>query len=121
MQTAEIIDYKHLFEQAQFKIASLNHELDNLKRMLFGSRQERFIAETAKGQAIQGTLDLNLDVIAACKITETTKVTHQQTRSEVVTQRKEHHGRMKLPDHLRREVIILELGKDITGFEKDRI
>ncbi|MEO5999002.1 MAG: IS66 family transposase [Chitinophagaceae bacterium] len=118
MQTTETIDYKHLFEQAQFKIASLSHELDNLKRMLFGSRQERFIADTAKGQAIQGTLDLNADVVAACKITETTKVTHQQTRSEVVTQRKEHHGRMKLPDHLRREVIVLEPGEDVTGLRR---
>jgi transposase len=118
MQTTETIDYKHLLEQAQFKIASLSHELDNLKRMLFGSRQERFIADTAKGQAIQGTLDLNADVVAACKITETTKVTHQQTRSEVVTQRKEHPGRMKLPDHLRREVIVLEPGKDVTGLRR---
>lgn len=118
MQTGEIIDYKLLYEQAQFKIASLHHELANLKKLLFGSKQERFIADTTQGQVEQGTLDLNAEVIAACKITETTKVTHQQTHPEVVTQRKEHAGRMKLPDHLRREVIVLEPGKDVIGLRR---
>ena len=107
MEAPENIDYKQLFEEAQFKIASLNHELATLKKLLFGSRQERFIPEPSKGSMVQGTLDLHPDVAAACEITTTTKVTHQQTPSEVITQRKEHPGRMKLPDHLRREVIVL--------------
>lgn len=118
MTHTQNIDYKQLYEQAQFKIASLNHELANLKKLLFGSRQERFIPEPAKGSMVQGTLDLHPDVIAACEITTTTKVTTQQTHTEVVTQRKEHPGRMTLPDHLRREVIILEPGKDVTGLRR---
>jgi transposase len=118
MQAAETIDYKQLYEQAQFKIASLNHELANLKKLLFGSKQERFIAEPVKGGIVQGTLDLHPDVIAACEITTTTKVTHQQTHTEVITQRKERPGRMTLPDHLRREVIVLEPGKDVTGLRR---
>jgi transposase len=118
MQAAETIDYKQLYEQAQFKIASLNHELANLKKLLFGSKQERFIAEPVKGGIVQGTLDLHPDVIAACEITTTTKVTHQQTHTEVVTQRKERPGRMTLPDHLRREVIVLEPDKDVTGLRR---
>ena len=118
MQTTQTIDYKLLYEQAQGKIASLNHELANLKKLLFGSKQERFIPEPAKGAIIQGTLNLHPDVIAACEITTTTTVTRQQTHTEVVTQRKEHPGRMKLPDHLRREVIILEPGKDVTGLRR---
>ena len=118
METTENIDYKQLFEQAQFKIASLNHELANLKKLLFGSRQERFIAEPAKGAMVQGSLDLHPDVIAATGITATTTVTQQRTHTEVITQRKERPGRMTLPDHLRREVIILEPGKDITGLRR---
>ena len=118
MTTTENIDYKHLYEQAQSKIVSLNHELANLKKLLFGSKQERFIPEPAKGSMVQGILDLHPDVIAACEITTTTKVTRQQTHTEVVTQRKEHPGRMKLPDHLRREVIILEPGEDVTGLRR---
>jgi len=118
MQTADTIDYKQLYEQAQSKIVSLNHELANLKKLLFGSRQERFIPEPAKGAMVQGTLDLHPDVIAACEITTTTTVTSQQTRTEVVTQRKEHPGRTALPDHLRREVIILEPAEDVTGLRR---
>lgn len=118
MQTAENIDYKKLYEQGQLKIASLNHELASLKKLIFGSRQERFIPEPAQGQAVQGSLELHADVVEACKITPATKVTHQASRSEVITQRKEHPGRMKLPDHLRREVIVLEPGKDVTGLRR---
>ena len=119
MIVTENIDYKQLYEQAQFKIASLNHELTNLKKLLFGSKQERFIAEpAANGAIIQGTLDLHPEVIAASEITATTKVTRQQTQTEAVTQRKEHAGRMKLPDHLRREVIVLEPGKEVTGLRR---
>lgn len=118
MITTETIDYKQLYEEAQCKIASLNHELANLKKLLFGSKQERFIPEPAKGSMVQGTLDLHPDVIAACEITTTTKVTREQTHTEVVTQRKAHPGRMTLPDHLRREVIILEPGKDVTGLRR---
>lgn len=118
METTQNIDYKQLFEQAQFKIASLNHELANLKKLLFGSRQERFIAEPVKGAMVQGTLDLHPDVIVAAGITATTTITQQRTQSEVITQRKQHPGRMTLPDHLRREVIILEPGKDVTGLRR---
>jgi len=115
---AEDIDYKKLYEQAQFKIASLNHELQNLKKLIFGSRQERFIPEPVQGQAVQGSLRLHEDVVEACKITPATKVTRQSSLSEVITQRKEHPGRMKLPDHLRREVVVLEPGKDVSGLRR---
>jgi len=118
MQTAENIDYKKLYEQGQLKIASLNYELANLKKLLFGSRQERFITEPVPGQPVQGTLGLHADVVEACKITPATKVMQQASRAEVITQRKDHPGRMKLPDHLRREVIVLEPGKDVTGLRR---
>jgi transposase len=116
---ADAIDYKHLYEQEQLKVAALSHELSQLKKLLFGSRQERFIAEPAgPGTLIQGSLDLHADVIAASQITGTTKVSCQQSRTEVVTQRKEHPGRTKLPDHLRREVIVLEPAEDVRGMRR---
>lgn len=88
MATAQNIDYKFLYEQAQFKIASLNHQLANLKKLIFGSKQERFIPDPAIGQPVQGTLELNDDVVAACNITVETKVTRQPATAEVITQRK---------------------------------
>ena len=118
MQTTANIDYKKLYEQGLLKIESLSHELNNLKRLIFGSRQERFVPEPVQGQAVQGSLGLHADVVEACKITPATKVTRQSSQTEVITQRKDHPGRMKLPEHLRREVIVLEPGKDVTGLRR---
>ncbi len=48
IQTA--VDYRTLYEQKadevaqlNYKIASLTHQLDQLKKMIFGSRHERFV------------------------------------------------------------------------------
>ena len=42
-EVATHTDYKALYEESQFVITQLRHELDQLKKMIFGSRQERFI------------------------------------------------------------------------------
>ncbi|MEJ7737201.1 MAG: hypothetical protein WKF97_07230 [Chitinophagaceae bacterium] len=88
MHTTENIDYRKLYEKGQLKIAALNQELANLKKLIFGSRQERFIPEPVAGQAVQGSLGLHADVVEACKITVDTKVTRQVSKAEVITQRK---------------------------------
>ncbi len=117
MSTAETIDYKKLFEEAQHKIAFLNHELDRLKKLIFGSRQERFIVAPAAAGVTQGTLALPGEVIIELKVTPETVVIHKPAKVEVVTQRKEHPARV-LPAHLRREIIVLEPGKDVTGLRR---
>lgn len=118
MAAAESIDYKKLFEEAQSKIASLHHELAALKKLIFGSRQERFVADPVAPGVMQGTLTLCDEVITELKITPETRVTSQPAKAGVVTQRKTHPGRTKLPDHLRREVIVLEPGKDVTSLRR---
>lgn len=117
MSTAETIDYKKLFEEAQSKIAFLNHELDRLKKLIFGSRQERFIAAPAAAGVTQGTLALPGEVITELKVTPETVVIHKPAKVQIVTQRKEHPARV-LPAHLRREIIVLEPGKDVTGLRR---
>ena len=42
-EVATHTDYKGVYEESQLVIAQLRHELDQLKKMIFGSRQERFI------------------------------------------------------------------------------
>lgn len=124
MSTAETIDYKKLFEQAQAtikeaqsQIASLNNELDRLKKLIFGSRRERFIVDTAAAGVTQGVLALSDEVITELKVTPETVIVRKPAKVEIVTQRKEHPSRI-LPDHLRREVIVLEPGKDVTGLRR---
>lgn len=118
MAQTDNIDYKLLYEQAQAQIASLTHELARLKKLLFSSRHERFITDIAQGQPVQGRLELNEDVMAACSITPETRIVHKAVPAEVVTPRKDHPGRMKLPAHLRREVILLEPGKEVSGLRR---
>lgn len=124
MSTAETIDYKKLFEQAQqaikeaqSEIASLHHELAQLKKLIFGSRQERFILAPAAAGVIQGTLALSEEVVTELKVTPEMVVIRQPAKVEIVTQRKEHPSRI-MPAHLRREVIVLEPGKDVNGLRR---
>lgn len=124
MSTAENPDYKKLFEQAQAtikeaqsKIASLNHELAQLKKLIFGSRQERFVLDPAAPGVTQGTLALSEQVVTELKVTSETVIVRQPAKVEIVTQRKTHPSRI-LPGHLRREVIVLEPGKDVTGLRR---
>jgi transposase len=65
------------------------------------------------------SLDLAADTIAQCKLTEATKVTYIRTKTELTDSvPKAHPGRMKLPEHLRRQVIVLHADIDITGLTK---
>lgn len=115
MTQTDNIDYKLLYEQAQTQIASLTHELARLKKLLFSSKHERFITDIAQGQPVQGRLELNEEVMAACSITPEIRIVRKAVPAEVVTPRKDHPGRMKLPAHLRREVILLEPDKEVSG------
>jgi transposase len=119
-QATEHTDYKVLYEQSQLAIASLTHQLEQLKKMIFGSKQERFIpADADPKKNIQLSLSLDADTIARCKITDATKVSYIRTKTEVTDNRpKAHPGRMKLPEHLRRDTIILQPDTDITGLKK---
>lgn len=119
MQAAQIIDYKEAYEALQIKYEAVMHELAQLKKMVFGSRHERFVAEPLEAEPLtQGTLALDAETIATCKITDATKVAYIRTKTEVVTKKKEHPGRMALPEHLRREITILQPDTDVTGLKK---
>src|SRR4051812_16609596 len=123
---AEHIDYKALYEQRgeeilelRGAIASLTQQLEQLKKMIFGSRHERFVATDDNKANPQLSLDLDAETIAACKITDATKVSYIRTKTEVTENKpKAHPGRMKLPEHLRREITILQPQSDVSGLKK---
>ncbi|MGH3499097.1 MAG: IS66 family transposase [Nocardioidaceae bacterium] len=121
---AQDIDYKVLYEQAQavieqlqFKASALEHQLAQIKKMVFGSKHERFVPSDTTG-SLQLSLGLDAETIAACKITGVTKVEYVRTKTEVIENKKTHPGRMKLPEHLRRETIILQPETDVTHLKK---
>jgi transposase len=76
---AEHIDYKGLYEQQkavneelQYQISALTVELEKFKKMLFGSKHERFEATDDNKINLQLKLDLDAETIATCKITDAT-------------------------------------------------
>jgi transposase len=124
--TATHIDYKILYEQQlekiaelNFKIEALTHQLEKLTKMLMGSKHERFMPADDNKTNLQLSLSLDADTVAECKITDATKVEYIRTKTEVTECKpKAHPGRMKLPEHLRREIIILQPDTDVTGLKK---
>ena len=136
MQTAEQppIDYKQLYEQqiaviekqAQQleahcdKITALSAEVAKLRKMIFGVRIERFIpSPDATPAELQLALDLNAETVSQCKITSATTIEYVRTKVELIPAKpKAHPGRMKLPEHLRRETVLLKPDSDVSGLKK---
>jgi len=106
MESAPTLDYKVLYEKQKAEIAALRHEIAQLKKMIFGSRHERF--EPTALQSGQLTLDLAVEAIATAAETETKEVTITKTITKSESKPIIHPGRSPLPASLRREEITLE-------------
>ena len=128
------IDYKPLYEQQLVVLenltqqlaaqvdreAALSAEVAKLRKLIFGVKVERFVpSPDATAADLQLALELSAETLAQCKITSATTVPYVRTRVEVLPAKpKAHPGRMKLPDHLRREVILLKPDTDVSGLRK---
>jgi len=109
------MDYKALYEQSQLTIASLQQELAQLKKMIFGSKHERFIP--SENNPSQLALGIEAEAVAACNIIDAKKIEYTRIKTEV----KEpiaHPGRYKLPEHLERKEIIIEPTEDVRDCKK---
>src|SRR5215216_5048394 len=99
-----------------YRYETVMHELVQLKKIVFGSKSERFIPTDDSKVNLQLSLGLTAETIAQCKITDVTKFTVTRTKTEVIPHpSKAHPGRMKLPEHLRRDIILLNPETDVTG------
>jgi transposase len=111
---AEAIDYKAKYEEASFQVIQLRHELDQLKRLVFGSRHERFVPSTPEEQ-----LSLALDLQKAetpAPVIQT--ITYNRKQDQHSESNKPHQGRMPLPASLPREEMVIEPKEDVTGLKK---
>ncbi len=102
------------------QVMMLSAEVARLRKMIFGVRTERFIpSPDATAAQLQLALNLDAETIAQCKITSATTVEYVRTKMEVIPAKpKGHPGRMELPEHLRRETILLKPDSDVTGLKK---
>jgi transposase len=123
MQSTSGIDYKSLYEQKsqayealQITVAGLQQQLDQLKKMIFGSRHERFVPSNAGTPQL--SLAIQAESVAACHIVNAKKIGYTRNNISVEQKPLQHPGRMKLPESLRREEIIIEPTGDITACKK---
>ena len=108
-----MLDYKEKYQSACIEIINLRHELDQLRRLVFGSRHERFIANTPPEQL---ALDLTAETVQAAPVpVQAIEYTRQQRKEKT---EKVQTGRMKLPADLPREQVILEPEGDVSGLKK---
>jgi transposase len=120
ISSSNVIDYKVLYEGAQQRIEYLELQLMQLKKLLEGNKQERFVSSNTSLPE-QGVL-FNVEPIAEV-ITETKLLPAREVKKSTVVSK--HKGRECFPAHLHREVITIEpegittdnarvIGEDVT-------
>lgn len=109
-------DYQQLYEQSQLRIASLERQLQQLQKMIFGSRHERFVPATANDPQL--LLDIPVETVAAVSVANAQRISYVRGNVTVEARPVQHPGRMRLPESLRREEIIIEPGEDTRDCRK---
>lgn len=100
---------KYLELQAEYEY--LKQELAQLKRMIFGSKSERFTGNDPN------QLSLGLDIEQA-EATEIVTEDISYTRKKSSSEKKNSPVRLPLPSHLHRQEICIEPKEDISGAKK---
>jgi len=100
-------DYKALYEQSQLDIMQLRQELDQLKKLIFGARQERFVANGA--DPAQLAMGLESEVVVATSLVKAKKIEYTRSEAILTNPATSHQGRMKLPEHLERKEILVDV------------
>lgn len=94
--------------QQNLRIEKLQQQLEQLVRIIHGQKSERFIPVVDSNQL---PLSLDIESIAQGEV-KTQTITYERKTS---VGKSNHKGRMPLPDHIRREEIIIEPDEDVTG------
>ena len=105
----QIAELTHELEVSKQEISYLREELATLKKLIFGTKSERYKRQGDDSQLHLFTEDL----------TEEDKKDESETETVSYTRKKpEHSGRNKLPDHLPVEEIIIEPEEDTSGLKQ---
>src|SRR5690606_17890086 len=100
----------------QLTVIGLQQQLAQLQKMIFGSRHERFIPSDTNHSQL--SLDIPVQTVAPGTITSTKPISYTRHTVAIESKPLVHPGRMKLPESLRREEILIEPAIDITDCKK---
>ncbi len=105
-----IVSLKNENAEKDFRITKLETELAQLRRLIFGSKSERFVPSVPLEQT---ALELNVEQIAPVP-TEKETITYQREKNN---SKKVHAGRLPIPAHIPRIEIELKPTEDVTGLK----
>ena len=99
---------KAKYDDLEAKYHALQHQLDQLRRLIFASKSERFVPASAPEQMelFEGGGDAGAEEV------EKQKITYERRK------KKKHPGRTKLPEHFPVRQEIIEPEEDTTGMTK---
>jgi transposase len=104
-----ITDKDSAIQKLTQDVAYLSFQNDQLRRLIFGSKRERFIPQEHPSQP---QLPFEAETISKVVKEEQEKIRLEYERKKV---KKEHPGRMPLPSHLPVNEIVLEPSEDTTN------
>jgi len=99
------------FQALLEKFSSMKFELSQLKRLVYGSKRERFISNEENAQM---SLPFEVETKAAADEQQATEEISFKRRKP---DRSNHKGRISLPDHLPVEETFIEPEEDTTGMK----
>jgi len=106
--THALLEKEH--NKIQQQNAYMSFQIDQLQRLIYGSKRERFISNEAVNQMVLPFETTQQDV--ATKPAETKKVEYTRSRYS-----KPHPGRAELPDHLPVTRIVLQPQQNVEGLK----
>ena len=106
---------KLTYEDLVIQNIQLKDELNQLKRLIFGSKNERFIPSVSPDQL---ALDIAIQQKEQAIVSATETIQYQRKKATKPESEKVQTGRMSLPASLPREQVIIEPSVDVTGWKK---
>ena len=79
-----------MYGESQLSIGALKQELDELKKMILGSRHERFIRTASNPSQLQSAIES--EAVAQCSIIDAKKISYAKTAAEITEIKKDHPG-----------------------------
>jgi len=96
-------------KKLESKVSQMQFHIDQMQRLLFGAKRERFIPDQDENQmSLPFDLEPETDVEKQQEV-----ITYVRSK----TKRENHPGRLPLPDHLPVEEIVIEPEEDTTGMK----
>ncbi|MBK8846970.1 MAG: transposase [Bacteroidetes bacterium] len=102
------------YQALQLQNEKLTFELDQLNRLIFGNKSERFVPVADTNQ-LQLALDIQAQETLPTVEPRTKQITYTRTDTKKSTA---HQGRLYIPAHIPREIILLEPQESTEGCKK---